>query len=132
MWGAELRQGLVPLFSAQLQGGINEQQADMLTEMDTVQWGVRWVGWVLGPVGAVGLLVSVWLGVRWGRAVKGGGVSVGARNETVGERARLKVGGSGGRVWYGQAPQEVTEIDEDETHLDEEEEPEERIRIGYR
>ena len=135
VWGAELRQGLIPLFSAQLEGGVNEQQATELGQVDLVERGVWWSGWVMGGLGGVGLLLAAWLGVRWRRAVKGAEKGVEGREEPVGERARLKVGGSGGRVWYGQAPQDPTEVEEDDSRLDEaeeEEEPEERLRLGYR
>ena len=127
-------EGLLPLFWAQVEGGLNEQQALWVREMTLVEQGVTWAPWVMGALALLCGLATAWAALRWVRAVRGSGgrgkkaEKRKAKEEGLGERARLKVSG----VWYGQSPQEATEVDEETSLDDADDEPEERLRIGYR
>jgi hypothetical protein len=131
-------QGLLPIFWAQGEGGLNYEQAQWVREMSIVEEGAIWAPWVMGTLAVVCGLITMWAALQWTRAVKGAGgkkkaVKRKPREDGVGEKARLKVSSNGsGRVWYGQPPQEPTEVEEETSLEEEEEEPEERLRIGYR
>ena len=135
VWGAALSPRLLPLFWAWETGGLSDEQADTVTAVVIVQSSVQWLAYVLGALAGTTLLLTLCCGVRWRRKTRVAAPAAAVR-DGAGEKARLKTGLSGARVWYGQAPSDPTEQDdEDETSLeaaDDAEVEESRIRLGYR
>ena len=119
VWGDKLAPALLPLFYATEEGGLSEQQAAQLRQLDEVEQVLQWSPYGLWPAGALcavaAVVGSVWLWRKRGaeqEELSGGkgkedGAEVGSGLD---EKTRLRVA-AGGYGWYGQ---DQTEQEDDD------------------